>query len=705
MAAGLSCPRRRPVRGDTPVRGSRPHTFGWCWDGIACEAVSPWAGLPLPRFQDRSTAVPRGYAGKTRQRPGYPGRCRRGSENWTLEVHVAAARGGGRLVLLRLLRDDCLSGEEQARDGRRVLQSRTGDLRRVDDAGLEHVDVLAGGRVQALAWRQGLDLLHHNAALETRVHSDLLQRLLQGAAHDRRTGRLVGNQLELVEGGAGRLQQRDAAAGHDTLLDRGLGVAHRVLDAVLALLELDLGRRAGLDDGHAAGQLGQPLLQLLAVVVRVGVVDLGPDLVNAAGNLLRVASAVHDRRLVLGHHDLAGPAEHAQVDVVQLEADLLADDLATGEDGDVTEHGLAAVAEARGLHRDGPEQPAHLVDDQGGERLALDVLGDDGQRLAGLHDLVEQREQVLVGRHLRVDDEDVRVLENSLEAVRVGDEVRRDVALVEAHTLGELELKAEGVGLLDGDDAFLADLVHGLGDHLADGHVARRDGRGGGDLLLGVHILGELGQLLAHGLDRRLDAALERHRVGAGGDVAQALAHQRLGEHGRRRRAVAGHVVGLLRYFLDQLGTDLLPRVLELDLLGDGHAIVGDRGGAPLLLENHIPALGAEGYLHGVGKLVHAALEAAPGVLVKRDHLRCHWFQSSVAYVRTGRSPRRTARATRQSLPAAWRYLIARSRRFGCHSHEESANAMFSTLIGRVQTTRPRAGHSRIPRGTPRSNA
>src|SRR6201993_4300773 len=399
MAAGLSCPRRRPVRGDTPVRGSRPHTFGWCWDGIACEAVS-LRRIFHPLFQDRSSAIPRGYARKTRQRPGYPGRCRRGSERWTLEVHVAAARGGGPLLLLPLLRDHCLSGEEQARDGRRVLQSRTGDLRRVDDAGLEHVDVLAVGGVQALAWRQGLHLLHHDAALEARVHSDLLQRLLQGAAHDRRAGRLVAHQLALVEGGAGRLQQRDAAAGHDTLLDRGLGVAHRVLDAVLALLELDLGRRARLDDCDAAGQLGQPLLQLLAVVVRVGVVDLGADLVDPASDLVRVTGTVDDRRLVLGHDDLARPAEHVHVDAVQLEADLFADDLATGEDGDVTEHGLAAVAEARGLHPYGPEQPAHLVDDQGREGLALDVLGDDHQGLAGLHDLVEQRGRVLVGGDL-----------------------------------------------------------------------------------------------------------------------------------------------------------------------------------------------------------------------------------------------------------------------------------------------------------------
>src|SRR6185436_158244 len=110
-------------------------------------------------------------------------------------------------------------------------------------------------------------------------------------------------------------------------------------------------------------------------------------------------------------------------------------------------------------------------------------------------------------------------------------------------------------------------------------------------------------------------------------------------QHGGRGGPVARDVIGLLRDFLDQLSADLLPRVLELDLLGDGHAIVGDRGGAPLLLEHHVPALRAEGYLHGVGELVHTALEAAPGVLVKRDHLRCHRLQSSVAYARIEPTP------------------------------------------------------------------
>ena len=129
---------------------------------------------------------------------------------------------------------------------------------------------------------------------------------------------------------------------------------------------------------------------------------------------------------------------------------------------------------------------------------------------------------------------------------------------------------------------------------------------------------------LHRGLDRRLDAPLQGHRVGAGRHVAQALLDHGLGQDRRRRGAVAGHVVGLLRHFLDELGPDLLLRVLELDLLGDGHAVVGDRGRAPLLLEDHVATLGAEGDLHRVRQLVHPPLERPPRLLVEADEFGSH---------------------------------------------------------------------------------
>src|SRR5699024_8872459 len=100
------------------------------------------------------------------------------------------------------------------------------------------------------------------------------------------------------------------------------------------------------------------------------------------------------------------------------------------------------------------------------------------------------------------------------------------------------------------------------------------------------------------------DPALQGDRVGAGSNVAQTFTHEGLGKNGSGSRTVSCDVISFLGNFLDELGTDLLVRFLEFDLLGDGHTIVSDRGCAPLLLENYVAALGAKGDLYGIGELV-----------------------------------------------------------------------------------------------------
>jgi predicted signal transduction protein with EAL and GGDEF domain len=105
--------------------------------------------------------------------------------------------------------------------------------------------------------------------------AQLADRLLERAADDHRAGLLVA--LEGVDvDGSGRVQQRDAAARDDALLERRAGRLDGVLDAVLLLLHLRLGRSADLDDRDTAGELGEPLLELLAVEVGVGVLDSRP---------------------------------------------------------------------------------------------------------------------------------------------------------------------------------------------------------------------------------------------------------------------------------------------------------------------------------------------------------------------------------------------------------------------------------------------
>jgi hypothetical protein len=173
-------------------------------------------------------------------------------------------------------------------------------------------------------------------------------------------------------------------------------------------------------------------------------------------------------------------------------------------------------------------------------------------------DLLQQRQQIVHrARSCPVDQQDVGVLEDGLHALGVGHEVGREVALVELHALGELELGAEGVGLLDGDDAVLADLVERVGDQLADLGVLRGDG---GDLAISPSLdrAGVRPAAVDDGLDGLVDAALEADRVRAGGDVAQALVHQRLGQDRRGRRAVTGDVVGLGGDLLGELGAEVL---------------------------------------------------------------------------------------------------------------------------------------------------
>jgi hypothetical protein len=91
---------------------------------------------------------------------------------------------------------------------------------------------------------------------------------------------------------------------------------------------------------------------------------------------------VHDGRLFLLYDHFFGAAQHGGRDVFELDAEVFGDQLTAGEDRDVLEHRLAAIAESRGLHCGDLQTATQLVDDQRGNCFALDIFGDDHQRLA-----------------------------------------------------------------------------------------------------------------------------------------------------------------------------------------------------------------------------------------------------------------------------------------------------------------------------------
>jgi hypothetical protein len=142
--------------------------------------------------------------------------------------------------------------------------------------------------------------------------------------------------------------------------------------------------------------LARRSLELLTVPVRVGVLDLALDLLDAGFDIALGARAVDDGRVVLGDDDLAGTTEHVEGDVLELEADLLGDDCATGEDGDVLEHGLAPLTEPGSLDgRTKLKVPRILLTTRVASASPSTSSDEDQDRLAGLHDLLENREQVV----------------------------------------------------------------------------------------------------------------------------------------------------------------------------------------------------------------------------------------------------------------------------------------------------------------------
>src|SRR5581483_5471897 len=121
---------------------------------------------------------------------------------------------------------------------------------------------------------------------------------------------------------------------------------------------------------------------------------------------------------------------------------------------------------------------------------------------------------------------------------------------------------------------------------------------------------------------------LEVHRVHAGGDRLGAFLDDRLGQHGGGGGAVAGAVVGLGSDFAHHLRAHVLELAFELDLLGDGDAVLGDAGGAVALVDDDVAALRTERHLDGVGENVDAAQHAVARVGGKFNFLGSHYLCS-----------------------------------------------------------------------------
>jgi len=348
--------------------------------------------------------------------------------------------------------------------------------------------------------------LHDDGPIHAGVFGQLAQRGFARPADDFNADAGFAGNLEFIQRGL-RADQRDAAAGNNAFLDGRARRMQRILDAGFLFLHFRLGGGPDIDHGHTAGQLRQALLELLAVVVGGRLLDLPADLADPALDVGGLARSFHNRGVLLVHVDPLGAAHVRQGQAFQLDAQIFADELAAGQDRDVFHHGLAAIAKAGALHRTHLQGAAQLVHHQRRQRFAFDVFGDDQQGLAALGHVLQHRQQILQVRDLLFEQQDIGVFQDDFHRVRLGHEIRAQIALVELHAFHDIQGRLDALGFLDRDRPVLADLVHRLRDDFADGGLAvGRDGADLRDFFAVLHLLALLFKGLDHRFGRRVDA-------------------------------------------------------------------------------------------------------------------------------------------------------------------------------------------------------
>ena len=271
-----------------------------------------------------------------------------------------------------------------------------------------------------------------------------MNRSRQSALDDFNTGALVSAALlgQTIEAVC-ELEQCAAATSNNSLFDGSTGGVEGILDPQLAVVQFGLRRRADLDDGHTTSELGDALVQLLAVVVGFCGIQLPLDCGHPVSDGGTVVVGGDDGGGFLADGDPPRFAEVLEADGIQAHGLVFADQRAAGEDGDVRKGSLAALPERRSPDGGDLKNTAALVHHQGGEGLTLDFFGQDQQRRATALHRFQHRNQVGHGADLAVGQQDQRIVELADLTVSIRDEVGGAVTPVEGHAFRHLEFRGQ----------------------------------------------------------------------------------------------------------------------------------------------------------------------------------------------------------------------------------------------------------------------
>lgn len=127
----------------------------------------------------------------------------------------------------------------------------------------------------------------------------------------------------------------------------------------------------------------------------------------------------------------------------------------------------------------------------------------------------------------------------------VGDEVRRDVIMIEVYIFGNFEFILYSFVFFDGDDIFFVDFFYSVGNYFIDVViVVGVDGSDLGNFGVSSDVMFVFLKVVDDGVNGSLDIMVEIYRVVVGSDVFDGFGEDGMGEDGSGSGVVISNFVG-----------------------------------------------------------------------------------------------------------------------------------------------------------------
>ncbi len=214
--------------------------------------------------------------------------------------------------------------------------------------------------------------------------------------------------------------------------------------------------------------------------------------------------------------------------------------------------------------------------------------------------------------------QDQTIFHVSNHFVRVSDEVWRQVTAVELHAFNNVCFSFQTFVFFNSDNTFVANTLHSVCDLVADrGFAVCGNCANLCNFCCVFNFAGHAFDVFNNVSNRKIDTALQIHRVHASGNRFQTFANDRLSQNSRSSSTVACCIVSARCNFFNHLRAHVLELVFQFDLFSHCNTVFGDAWCAERFVDNHVTTFRAEGHFYSVCQNINTGQHTIAGVCVE----------------------------------------------------------------------------------------